>query len=160
MHNWTVVYADGVSTAAVPVISPRERLAGGCRRAAVEPDLGHARALELAASVKALGDPTRLRILDTLRKAAPEAICQCELTPLFDLSQQALSKHLKVLERAGLITRGREAQWRPCRIEGHALKEVDDWLERYRRIWDQRLDRLDDYIKVLQAREKKRGRKK
>jgi DNA-binding transcriptional ArsR family regulator len=71
----------------------------------------------------------------------------------------AVSKHLKVLERAGLIARGREAQWRPCRIELAALKHVDDWLEEYRRLWDARLDRLDDYLKKLQAKEKKHGRK-
>ena len=65
-----------------------------------------------------------------------------------------------MLERAGLIARGREAQWRPCRLEPRALKQVDDWLERYRRFWDARLDRLDDYLRTLQAQDKKRGRKK
>jgi hypothetical protein len=65
-----------------------------------------------------------------------------------------------VLERAGLIARGREAQWRPCRIEPRALKDVDDWLERYRRFWDASFDRLDDYLRELQSKEKKRGRKK
>ena len=76
------------------------------------------------------------------------------------MSLPAVSKHLKVLERAGLIARGREAQWRPCRLEAAALKDVDDWLERYRRFWDESLDRLDDYLMKLQAKEKKRGRKK
>ncbi len=76
------------------------------------------------------------------------------------MSMPAVSKHLKVLERAGLVTRSREAQWRPCRIEAGALREVDDWLERYRKLWDESLDRLDDYLMTLQAREKKRGRKK
>src|SRR5262249_24440636 len=71
-----------------------------------------------------------------------------------------VSKHLKVLERAGLIVRGREAQWRPCRIEPTALKQVDDWLERYRRLWVERLDRLEEYLREVQAKEKKRGRKK
>jgi len=71
-----------------------------------------------------------------------------------------VSKHLKVLERAGLIVRGREAQWRPCRIEPRALKQVDDWLERYRRLWVERLDRLEEYLRELQAEENKRGRKK
>jgi len=75
------------------------------------------------------------------------------------MSLPAVSKHLKVLERAGLIARGREAQWRPCRIEPDALKPVDDWLEHYRRFWDQSLDRLDAYLLKLQAKEKKRGRK-
>jgi DNA-binding transcriptional ArsR family regulator len=78
----------------------------------------------------------------------------------FEMTLPAVSKHLKVLERAGLIARGREAQWRPCRIEANALKDVDDWLERYRRLWEERLDRLEDYLKVLQAKEKKRERKK
>ena len=76
------------------------------------------------------------------------------------MSLPAVSKHLKVLERAGLILRGREAQWRPCRIEPRALKEVDEWLERYRRFWEQSFDRLDDYLRELQAKEKKDGRKK
>jgi DNA-binding transcriptional ArsR family regulator len=71
----------------------------------------------------------------------------------------AVSKHLKVLERAGLISRGREAQWRPCRLEPQTLREVDDWLGDYRRFWDARFDRLDDYLAKLQAKEKKHGRK-
>ena len=83
-----------------------------------------------------------------------------ELAKPFEMSLPAVSKHLKVLERAGLIARGREAQWRPCRIEANALKDVDDWLERYRRLWEERLDRLEDYLRVLQAKEKKRERKK
>ena len=84
------------------------------------------------------------------------------------MSLPAISKHLKVLERAGLITRGRDAQMRPCKIDAQALKEADDWLEEYRRLWEQRLDRLDDYLRTLQAaeaaggrsKETKRGRKK
>jgi DNA-binding transcriptional ArsR family regulator len=83
-----------------------------------------------------------------------------ELAEPFEMSLPAVSKHLKVLERAGLIARGREAQWRPCRLQAAALKDVDDWLERYRRFWDESLDRLDDYLMKLQAKEKKRGRKK
>jgi len=70
------------------------------------------------------------------------------------MSLPAVSKHLKVLERAGLITRTRDAQMRPCRIEARALKEADDWLEEYRRLWEERLDRLDDYLRILQAQEK------
>jgi DNA-binding transcriptional ArsR family regulator len=76
------------------------------------------------------------------------------------MSLPAVSKHLKVLERAGLIARGRAAQWRPCRIEPGALKDVDDWLEAYRRLWEERFDRLGDYLKELQAKETKRGREK
>src|SRR6185437_6502467 len=89
-----------------------------------------------------------------------------ELAEPFDMSLPAVSKHLKVLERAGLIARSREAQWRPCKIELDALKGVDDWLEEYRRLWEERLDRLDDYLRTLQAnegpkpKETKRGRKK
>jgi DNA-binding MarR family transcriptional regulator len=74
-----------------------------------------------------------------------------ELAKPFDMSGPAISKHLKVLENAGLISRGREAQWRPCRIEPKALKVVDDWLERYRQFWEERLDRLEEYLNTLQA---------
>ena len=74
-----------------------------------------------------------------------------ELAEPFDISLPAVSRHLKVLEHAGLIARGREAQWRPCRIEPQALKSVDDWLEEYRRLWEQRLDRLEDYLRTLQS---------
>jgi DNA-binding transcriptional ArsR family regulator len=88
-----------------------------------------------------------------------------ELAKPFAMSLPAVSKHLKVLERAGLIARGREAQFRPCRIEPKALKDVDDWLENYRRFFEESLDRLDAYLKVLQAKppnakSKKHGRKK
>jgi ArsR family transcriptional regulator len=123
-----VVYADAVSAAAAPVISPRERQIGGCCRAAVEPDLSPAGALELASTFKAIGDPTRLRILDALRKAAPEAICQCELTPLFDLSQQALSKHLKVLCEAGVIARRPRGLWTYYFLTPGGLEELRSWL--------------------------------
>lgn len=113
----------------------------------------------LSTTFAALADPTRRAIL--ARLASGEASVT-ELAEPFEMSMPAVSKHLKVLERAGLITRGREAQWRPCRIEPNALKGVDDWLERYRRLWEERLDRLEDYLKELQAKEKKerkRGRK-
>jgi DNA-binding transcriptional ArsR family regulator len=83
-----------------------------------------------------------------------------ELAKPFAMTLPAVSKHLKVLERAGLIARGREAQWRPCRLEPAALRAVDAWLERYRRLWDARLGRLDDYLHTLQGKENKRGRKK
>jgi DNA-binding transcriptional ArsR family regulator len=110
----------------------------------------------LSATFAALADPTRRAILARLVSGETSV---SELAAPFDMSLPAVSKHLKVLERAGLIARGREAQWRPCRIEPHALKEVDDWLERYRRFWEQSFDRLDDYLRELQARETKDGRK-
>jgi DNA-binding transcriptional ArsR family regulator len=111
----------------------------------------------LSAAFSALADPTRRAIL--ARLALGETSVN-ELAKPFDISLPAVSKHLKVLERAGLISRLRDAQWRPCRIEPHALKDVDDWLEKYRRLWEERFDRLDVYLKTLQARERKRGRRK
>ena len=109
----------------------------------------------LSATFSALADPTRRAIL--ARLALGETTVS-ELAKPFKMSGPAVSKHLKVLEHAGLIARGRAAQWRPCRIEAAALKPVDDWLAEYRRLWDERLDRLDDYLKTLQAKEKKRER--
>jgi DNA-binding transcriptional ArsR family regulator len=111
----------------------------------------------LSAKFAALADPTRRAILARLALGQTSV---SELARPFDISGPAISRHLKVLERAGLIARGREAQWRPCRIEPGALKVVDDWLENYRRLWEERLDRLDVYLKELQAKERKRGRKK
>jgi DNA-binding transcriptional ArsR family regulator len=111
----------------------------------------------LSLTFSALADPTRRAIL--ARLALGETSVQ-ELAEPFDMSLPAVSKHLKVLERAGLIARGREAQWRPARIEPRRLKDVDDWLEGYRRMWDERLDRLDDYLQKLQGRKKSHGRKK
>jgi DNA-binding transcriptional ArsR family regulator len=115
----------------------------------------------LSDTFAALADPTRRAILARLVTGETSV---SELAKPFDISGPAISKHLKVLERAGLISRGREAQWRPCRIEPNALKGVDEWLERYRRLWEERLDRLDDYLKTLQAKasakDKPRGRKK
>lgn len=111
----------------------------------------------LSETFSALADPTRRAIL--ARLALGETTVS-ELARPFKMSGPAVSKHLKVLEHAGLIARSREAQWRPCRLEPDALKGVDAWLERYRRLWDERLDRLDDYLRTLQAKEKKRGRKK
>ncbi len=108
----------------------------------------------LSATFAALADPTRRAILARL------ALGQTSVTELaepFRMSLPAVSKHLKVLERAGLIARGREAQWRPCRLEPEVLKDIDEWLETYRRLWDAR---LDTYLQGLQAKEKKRGRKK
>jgi DNA-binding transcriptional ArsR family regulator len=112
----------------------------------------------LSAKFAALADPTRRAILARLALGETSV---SELAQPFEMSLPAVSKHLKVLERAGLIARAREAQWRPCRLEAKALKEVDDWLEDYRRIWEERFDRLEDYLRVLQAKQKRRtGRKK
>jgi DNA-binding transcriptional ArsR family regulator len=105
----------------------------------------------------ALADPTRRAILARLALGQTSV---GELAEPFAISLPAISKHLKVLERAGLIARGREAQWRPCRIELRALKDVDDWLEEYRRLWEDRLDRLDDYLHELQAQEKSKAKKR
>jgi DNA-binding transcriptional ArsR family regulator len=110
----------------------------------------------LSSTFAALADPTRRAIL--ARLATGEAPVT-ELAKPFDISMPAISKHLKVLERAGLIARSREAQWRPCRIEAGRLKEVAEWVEEYRRFWEQSLDRLDDYLKELRIKEKKHGRK-
>jgi DNA-binding transcriptional ArsR family regulator len=106
----------------------------------------------LSATFAALADPTRRAILARLALGETSVT---ELAEPFEMSLPAISKHLKVLERAGLITRGREAQWRPCRIQGGALKDVDDWLNFYRRFWDERFDRLDDFL-----RQRKKGEKK
>jgi len=110
----------------------------------------------LSATFSALADPTRRAIL--ARLASGEASVT-ELAEPFDMSLPAISKHLKVLEHAGLITRSREAQWRPCRLEARPLKNAADWLEHYRIFWEQSLDRLEDYLKKLQRKEKRRGRK-
>ena len=110
----------------------------------------------LSATFGALADPTRRAILARLAKGHASVL---ELAEPFDMSQPAISKHLKVLERAGLVSRGREAQWRPAALTAGPLKEVDEWVERYRAIWEQRLDRLDEYLKELQEKEKRHGRK-
>ena len=113
----------------------------------------------LSATFAALSDPTRRAILARLALGETSVT---ELAAPFEMSMPAVSKHLKVLERAGLISRGREAQWRPCRIEAAALKNIDEWLERYRRFWEASFDRLDEYLREVQAKEKpkKRARKK
>ena len=103
----------------------------------------------LSATFSALADPTRRAILSRLAKGETSVT---ELASPFEMSLPAISKHLKVLEKAGLIVRGREAQWRPCRIEAKALRPVDDWLEDYRRLWEERLDRFEDYLRELQAK--------
>jgi DNA-binding transcriptional ArsR family regulator len=111
----------------------------------------------LSTTFAALADPTRRAILKRL--AAGETSVT-ELAKPFKISLPGISKHLKVLERAGLIARGREAQWRPCRLDAGPLKGVAEWVEHYRRFWDESFDRLDDYLRELQAQEKKHGRKK
>jgi DNA-binding transcriptional ArsR family regulator len=110
----------------------------------------------LSTTFAALADPTRRAILARLARGETSV---SELAEPFDMSLPAVSKHLKVLERAGLIVRGREAQWRPCRIEAAPLREVADWVDRYRRIWEQRLDRLDAYLRELDSKEKRHARK-
>ena len=111
----------------------------------------------LSNTFAALADPTRRAIL--ARLASGEASVT-ELAEPFEMSMPAVSKHLKVLERAGLIARGREAQWRPCRLAAAPLKDVAGWIEHYRRFWDQSFDRLDAYLMELKKKEKKHGRKK
>lgn len=105
----------------------------------------------LSIKFAALADPTRRAILARLVLGETSVT---ELAEPFAMSMPAVSKHLKVLEHAGLVTRGRAAQWRPCKIEPAALKEVDDWLENYRRFWEAGLDRLEAYLGELQAQEK------
>jgi DNA-binding transcriptional ArsR family regulator len=107
----------------------------------------------LSATFSALADPTRRAIL--ARLANGEATVT-ELAQPFQMSLPGVSKHLKVLETAGLIVKGRDAQWRPCRLEGKPLREVAAWLETYRRFWDEGFDRLDDYLRELQKKEKSR----
>jgi DNA-binding transcriptional ArsR family regulator len=112
---------------------------------------------KLSSTFAALADPTRRAIL--ARLACGEASVN-ELAKPFKMSLPAISKHIKVLENAGLIARSRKAQWRPCRFEVKPLKEIVSWVEHYRNIWEQRLDRLDDYLLELKNKEKKYGRKK
>src|SRR5436305_5407995 len=106
----------------------------------------------LSETFSALADPTRRAILARLALGETSV---GELAKPFDISGPAISKHLKVLERAGLIARSREAQWRPCRLEPQALKGVDDWLERYRQFWEERFNRLEHYLKTVQAKDPK-----
>lgn len=107
---------------------------------------------QLDKTFAALADPTRRAILGRL--AGGEATVT-ELARPFEMSLPAVSKHLKVLERAGLIERGREAQWRPCRLEAGPLKEVADWVAHYRRFWEESFDRLDEYLSEVQAKDRK-----
>jgi len=112
---------------------------------------------QLSATFSALADPTRRAILARLSAGEASVL---KLAEPFDMSLPAVSKHLKVLERAGLIERSREAQWRPCKLSAQPLKQVADWVEHYRRFWEESFDRLDDYLKEIQAKEIKHGRKK
>lgn len=105
----------------------------------------------------ALADPTRRAILARLANGETTVT---QLAQPFEMSLPAVTKHLKVLERAGLITRSREAQWRPCRLQARPLKDASSWIADYRQHWEQRLDRLDDYLHELQKKEKKHGQKK
>ena len=112
----------------------------------------------LSVTFAALADPTRRAILARLSRG-PASVN--ELAAPFKISLPGISKHLKVLERAGLIERGREAQWRPCRLRAEPLREVEDWVEHYRQFWEESFDRLDAYLKELKRTErKKRARKK
>ena|SRR5579872_4869268 len=113
--------------------------------------------MNLDTTFAALADPTRRAIL--ARLARGDSTVQ-DLAQPFAMSLPAISKHLKVLEHAGLISRSRAAQWRPCRIEPRALKDVDDWLERYRRFYDESFDRLDSYLQTLQTKEPKSKNRK
>jgi DNA-binding transcriptional ArsR family regulator len=111
----------------------------------------------LNATFAALADPTRRAILARLASGETSV---SELAEPFEMSLPGVSKHLKVLQRAGLIARGRKAQWRPCRLAAGPLKDASDWLERYRRFWEESFDRFEDYLRDLQQKEKKHGRKK
>jgi len=111
----------------------------------------------LDATFAALADPTRRAILARLAKGEATVT---ELAEPFHMSQPAISKHLKVLERAGLVSRGRDAQRRPCRLEAAPLREATVWLERYRELWERRFQQLDDLLEELKTKEKRHGRKK
>jgi DNA-binding transcriptional ArsR family regulator len=111
----------------------------------------------LSTTFAALADPTRRAILARLTSGEASVT---ELSEPFEMSMPAVSKHLRVLERAGLITRGREAQWRPCRLKAKPLEEATEWLERYRQFWEASFQRLDALLAELKTKEKKRGRTK
>lgn len=112
---------------------------------------------QISTTFAALGDSTRLAILSRLAQGEASVT---ELAEPFDMSMPAITKHLKVLENAGLISRGRDAQRRPCRLEPEAFKQVADWVEEYRQLWEASFDRLDDYLKRIQRKQgKKHGRR-
>ena len=115
------------------------------------------RADHLTATFAALADPTRRAILARLARGEANVT---ELAKPFDMTQPAVSKHLKVLERAGLISRGRDAQSRPCRLEASRLREATEWMERYRAFWDESFDRLDGLLAEMKEKEKSRARQK
>lgn len=110
---------------------------------------------QLSTTFAALGDPTRLAILARLSSGEASVT---ELAEPFDMTMPAISKHLKVLERAGLIARSRDAQYRPCHLDPGPLKQVAEWIDEYRRFWEQSFDRLDEYLRELQKKEKKHAR--
>src|ERR1700676_2570522 len=111
----------------------------------------------LSTTFSALADPTRRAILTRLSRGETSV---SELAKPFKMTLPAVTKHLKVLQRAGLITQGRQAQWRPCRLDAKPLRDVADWVEQYRRFWDESFDRLERYLQELQTETKKRGGKK
>ena len=111
---------------------------------------------QLGITFAALADPTRRAILARLSSGDASVT---ELAQPFDMTLPAITKHLKVLERAGLIQRGRQAQWRPCRLRAAPLREAASWIETYRRFWEESFDRLHDYLKTLKLKEKQHGRK-
>ncbi|MGH3629895.1 MAG: ArsR/SmtB family transcription factor [Sciscionella sp.] len=110
----------------------------------------------LSATFSALADPTRRAIL---AKLASGETTVSELAAPFEISAPAVTKHLKVLEKAGLITRGRHAQWRPCTLAAKPLQDVADWVEQYRRFWEQQFDQLEDYLREIQTKEKSDDKK-
>src|ERR1700760_2129691 len=112
---------------------------------------------QLSTTFAALADPPRRAILARLALGETSVT---ELAEPFAMSMPAISKHLKVLEHAGLITRGREAQWRPCQLDAKPLREISDWVEYYRRFWEESFNRLENYLHELQQKEKKHGRRK
>lgn len=126
--------------------------------------LGKGNQDKLSLAFAALGDPTRRAILVRLSQGEA-SVSELAKPFLKEMSAPAITKHLKVLENAGLISKGREAQWRPCKLNGEAFKEVADWLEHYRQFWEESFDRLDLYLKTItkekeqQAKKKKKGTK-
>jgi DNA-binding transcriptional ArsR family regulator len=112
---------------------------------------------EISSTFAALADPTRRAILARLALGETSVT---ELAAPFEMSMPAISRHLKVLEKAGLISRGREAQWRPCKLKAEPLRQAADWLEEYRQFWEESFDRLDLYLKKLQKKEKDDARRK
>ena len=111
----------------------------------------------LSTTFAALADPTRRAILARLARGEASVT---KLAQPFEMSLPAVSKHLKVLQRAGLIARGRDAQWRPCRLQAGPLRDAADWIEDYRRFWEESFDRLDEYLRQVQLKEKKHARKR